>query len=104
MGTENNIFAELGLPDAEELSAKAKLLKKVCSLIKDTGFTQKQIAEKLGISQPKVSNLLGGRLSAFSSDTLLHYLALLGCDVQIKVKEPRSISSFFRRIGRVAVY
>jgi predicted XRE-type DNA-binding protein len=103
METENNIFSDLGLIDAQELSAKAKLLKKVCSLIKDTGFTQKQIAEKLGISQPKVSNLLSGRLSAFSSDTLLQYLALLGCDIQIKVREPKSISKVFGRTGHVAV-
>jgi predicted XRE-type DNA-binding protein len=103
METIDNIFSDLGLLDAEELSAKAKLLKKVCVLIHSTGMTQKQIAERLGISQPKVSNLLSGRLSAFSSDTLLHYLALLGCDVQIKIKPPKFINEGESRTGRFAV-
>lgn len=69
-----NVFADLGLDQPEELLARAKLLNEVSTLIKNSGLTQQKIAEKLGITQPKVSMLMGGRLSAFSADTLIHYL------------------------------
>ena len=53
----------------------------------------------LKIDQPKISRLLQGRLSGFSTERLMHFLTLLGRDVEIVVKRaPRS-----RRQGRVRV-
>jgi predicted XRE-type DNA-binding protein len=101
--TTENIFADLGLDQPEEILAKAKLLHEVGSLIKASKRSQREVAEKLGISQPKVSLLVSGQLSAFSTDTLLHYLSILGCDVQIHVKKPRSRTRIFRRKGFIAV-
>jgi predicted XRE-type DNA-binding protein len=100
-----NVFAELGLGHAksEELLARAKLLDSVSTLIKNSGLSQQEVAGKLGITQPKVSMLVGGRLSAFSTDTLIHYLSILGCEVQIKVKKPRSRRGIFRHRGHIAV-
>lgn len=86
--TTNNIFADLGLESSDELMARAKLLQQVGALIKKSGLSQEAVAEKLGIHQPKVSLLVSGRLSAFSADTLFHYLTILGCKVEIRVKEP----------------
>ena len=99
----DNIFADLKLPNADELMAKAKLLHSVSSLIKTSKLTQQEVAKKLGITQPKVSILVSGRLSAFSTETLLHYLYILGCDVQIRVKKPRSRVGIFRDVGHFAV-
>jgi len=101
--TEGNIFAALGRPNADELLARAKLLDNVSSLIKNSGLSQGEVAEKLGISQPKVSMLVTGRLSQFSSDTLMHYLSVLGCAVQIRVTKPRPSVGIFAQRGSVAV-
>lgn len=101
--TTDNIFADLGLDQPEELLARAKLLHEVETLIKASQLTQKEVAEKLGITQPKVSLLISGRLSAFSTDTLLHYLAILGCEVEIRIKKPRSRTGIFRHKGGIAV-
>ncbi|NGX41857.1 MAG: hypothetical protein K940chlam7_00131 [Chlamydiae bacterium] len=102
--TTDNIFADLGLEQSEELLARAKLMHEVGALIKASQLSQKEVAEKLGISQPKVSMLVNGKLSAFSTDTLFHYLALLGCNVKIHVSKPRSRVAIFRQVGHIAVY
>ena len=101
--TTDNIFADLELDQPDELLAKAKLLHEVTSLIKASNLSQIEVALKLGITQPKVSMLASGRLSAFSTDTLLHYLSVLGCEVQIRVKKPRSRLGIFRHKGCIAV-
>ncbi len=101
--TEGNIFAALELDQPEELLAKAKLLRKVSTLIKNSKISQQEVAKKLGITQPKVSALATGRLSEFSTDSLLHYLSVLGCEVEIRVKQPRSRVGIFRHKGCIAV-
>lgn len=101
--SNNNIFSDLGLEKSDELLARAKLLNKVSSLIKESGLSQKEAGEKLGIAQSKVSMLVGGRLSAFSTDTLLHYLSILGCNVSISVSKPRSRVAIFRNKGHIGV-
>lgn len=101
--SSGNVFADLGLDQSEELLARAKLLHDVSTLIQNSGLSQIEVAEKLKITQPKVSMLVGGKLAAFSKDTLIHYLFLLGCEVQIKVRKPRSQRSIFRRKGHITV-
>lgn len=101
--SSGNVFADLELDQPEELLARSKLLNSVSYLIKNSGLSQKEVAAKLEISQPKVSMLVQGKLSAFSTDTLIHYLAILGCDVQIRVKKPRSRNRILRHRGRIAV-
>lgn len=101
--TEGNIFEALGREQSEELLARAKLLHQVSSLIKKSGLSQQEVAKKLEISQPKVSMLVTGRLSEFSADSLMHYLFLLGCEVEIRVKKPRSKIGIFRHKGCIAV-
>jgi len=101
--SSGNVFADLGLEQSDELLAKAKLLNNVSTLIKNSGLSQKDVAEKLGITQPKVSMLVRGQLSAFSTDTLIHYLSILGCEVQILVKKPKSRSGIFLHKGHIAV-
>ena len=86
-----NVFADLGLPDAEERLAKAELARQILKIIARRRLTQAQAAELLGIDQPKVSALTRGKLSGFSMERLFHFLNALGRDVQITVKaKPRS--------------
>lgn len=99
----DNIFADLELKQSDELMTRAKLLFKVSSLIKASKLTQKEVAKALGITQPKVSLLTSGQLSAFSADTLMHYLSLLGCNVEIRVRKPRSKVGISRKKGKIAV-
>jgi predicted XRE-type DNA-binding protein len=99
--TTDNVFADLGLESSDELIARAKLLQQVGALIRKSGLSQEAVAKKLGISQPKVSLLVCGRLSVFSTDTLFHYLTLLGCKVEIRVKQPMPSLLFHR--GEIAV-
>ena len=86
-----NVFEDLGLADSGELMAKAKLAAQISSIIQHRHLTQAAAAEVLGISQPRVSDLIRGRLDRFSLASLLHFLLALDRDVEIVVrKKPRS--------------
>ena len=86
-----NVFADLGLPDADELLAKAELARRIGGIIDGRDLTQTEAARLLGTSQPPVSDLVRGKLDRFSMDQLLHFLTALGCDVEIVVREkPRT--------------
>lgn len=84
--SSGNVFADLGLPDAEELDLKAELVYKISQIIAERGLTQAQAAEILGINQPKVSALLRGRLDGFSVERIMRFLTALDRDVEIVVK------------------
>ncbi|MDO8666530.1 MAG: helix-turn-helix transcriptional regulator, partial [Gemmatimonadales bacterium] len=87
----DNIFADLGRPNADELLAKAELSRTIRHLIAALGLTQAKAAGVLGISQPDVSNLHRGRLAGFSMERLYRFLNSLGQDVRIVVQpKPRS--------------
>lgn len=84
--SSGNVFADLGVANPQEAQAKAQLARAICLLVEGEGLTQKAIAERLGIDQPKVSALMRGRLAEFSTDRLLRFLLRLGHDVQINVR------------------
>ena len=100
--TTDNIFADLGLKNADELRARSDLMSEVVSIIQNSSLSQKEIAKILGISAPKVSALMTGKINDFSNDTLVHYLTLLGCNVEIRVMPQRRISRATKR-GKVHV-
>ncbi len=80
-----NVFADLELPNPEELLAKAKIASSIHDVIKSRGLTQKKAAELMGIDQPKVSKIIRGRLSEFSTEWLLARLLHMGLDVDIVI-------------------
>lgn len=86
--SSGNVYADLGLKDADTLQAKSVLAIYIKRTIKTRRLTQAQAAEILGLDQPKVSAILSGRLSGFSTDRLLRFLTALGCDVKISVSRP----------------
>jgi predicted XRE-type DNA-binding protein len=95
----DNVFADLGLSNPDEHLAKAELASRIAEVIRQRRLTQAATAKLLGIDQPKVSRLLRGYLTNFSTERLMHFLTLLGRDVEIVVKPvPRS-----RRQGHVRV-
>lgn len=83
---DGNLFAELGLPDAEELLAKTDLAIHIGRIIEERRLTQAQAADLMGIDQPKVSALMRGRLEGFSLERLYRYLNALGRDIEIVVR------------------
>lgn len=95
----NNVYAALGMPDAEEMLVKAQLAAKIAEIIKNRKMTQVQASDMLGIPQPKLSNMLRGRFRGISETKMLDCLTRLGRDVQIVVKT----ASRSRKTGHVSV-
>ena len=83
--SSGNVFADLGFRDAEERMWKAQLATKISQLIESKGWTQAQTAERVGLDQPKVSQLMHGRLSGFSADRLFAILNRLGHNVEVRI-------------------
>ena len=91
--SSGNVFADLNLPQADDLLAKAELAAKIIAEIQQRRMTQTQAAAILGIDQPKISALKQGKLSGFSIERLMRFLLVLGRDIEITVKgksKPRS--------------
>ena len=94
-----NVFADLGMSNPEERLAKAQLASLIDDVIRERALTQQDAAALMGIDQPKVSHLLRGRLSGFSTQRLIDFLNALGRDVEIVVRAaPKS-----RKRGRMHV-
>ncbi len=94
-----NVYADLGMANAEEMLVKAQLATKIGDIIKRRKLTQVQAAELLGMTQPKLSGLLRGQFRGISETKMLECLTRLGRDVEIVVKSaPRS-----RTEGHVSV-
>jgi predicted XRE-type DNA-binding protein len=83
-----NIFADLGLPNADEHLLKARVVIFIGKRIEQLGLTQQAAAKRMGVKQPDVSNILRGRFEGFSLERLLGFVRALGSDVEIKVKRP----------------
>jgi len=83
-----NVFADIGLPQPEEVSARADIMIKITDIIESRGLTQKEAAKILDIPQSKVSCLMNGKLNLFSLEYLMKFLNALGNDVKIIV-EPK---------------
>jgi predicted XRE-type DNA-binding protein len=81
-----NVYADLGLPDPDVALAKANLAIRIKQSIEQQNLTQIQAAKLLGVDQAKVSALVCGRLSGFSTDRLFRFLNALGRDVEIIIR------------------
>jgi predicted XRE-type DNA-binding protein len=94
-----NIFADLGMPDAEERQTKLRLAYALNAVIDRTRLSQAAAAARLGLNQPKVSALRNYKLDGFSVERLMTLLTTLDQDVEIVIrKKPRS-----RAAARISV-
>jgi predicted XRE-type DNA-binding protein len=97
--SSGNVFKDLGLPNPEELLAKAELVRRISAIVDRRRLTQTATAKLLGTTQPKISDLLRGRLDGFAMERLIRYLNALDQDVEIVVRpKPRG-----RRKAQVTV-
>jgi predicted XRE-type DNA-binding protein len=83
-GTDN-IFADLGLPDADTHKLKAELVAQLRTTVTERGLTQSEAGDLMGISQPEVSRILRGHFTDVSVERLMRMLTRLGCEIDIVV-------------------
>ncbi|MEI8371221.1 MAG: helix-turn-helix transcriptional regulator [Planctomycetota bacterium] len=82
----DNVFADLDLPNADDLQTKAELTRQLYQRIKVLGLSQIKAAKALRLKQPDVSKLMNGRFSGFSVERLLELLNALAVDVDIVLR------------------
>ena len=80
-----NVFADLGLKDADQLLARAQMGFHVFKILEEKKLKQREIADVLGIAQPDVSHLMNGHYSRFTTDKMLDFLKRLDRKVKIEV-------------------
>ncbi|MGA7815208.1 helix-turn-helix domain-containing protein [Caballeronia sp.] len=97
--SSGNVYADLGVTDADEMLVKAQLATKIGEIINRRHLTQIQAAEVLGMTQPKLSNMLRGQFRGISESKMLDCLARLGRDVKIVVGPARRSA----KAGRIEV-
>ena len=84
--SSGNVFADLGLKDADELFARAQLGFHVYTLLKARKLKEREIAALLDVRQPEVSHLMNGHFSRFTADKLLDFLKRLDQKVTIQIR------------------
>jgi len=84
-----NVFRDLGFPEgeAQNLLLRTDLMIKIEQLIKKSGLIQSEAAKVLGITQPRINDLLKGRIEKFSLDALVNMVARAGMEVKMTVKK-----------------
>jgi predicted XRE-type DNA-binding protein len=88
--SSGNVFADLGLPQADEKQTKVRLAVAINQIVENAGLSQAAAAQLMDINQPKISALANYRLDGFSVERLMHFLNALGRDVEIVIRKPRS--------------
>jgi predicted XRE-type DNA-binding protein len=93
--SSGNVFRDLGFPqvDAENLRLRSELMVKLRRVIERAGLTQAAAAVMLGVTQPRVSDLVRGRIDLFSIDALVSMLSRAGVRVTVSMRARRSAAN-----------
>ena len=92
-----NIFADLGLPDADSHFLKAEIVSEIYRLTHERKLTQAEAGKRMSISQPEVSRMFKGNFREYSIDRLMGFLTSFDRDIEIVVK-PHKKSG---KVGRI---
>lgn len=86
----SNVFGDFGFgsEEAANLNVRAMLMVELEKFIRGKGLTQKQAAERFGVTQPRISDLMRGKIDLFSVDSLITMLTHAGLKVDVRVKRP----------------
>ena len=89
--SKRNVFRDLGfdIDEAENLRIRSDLMIELSELIQNKGWTQVQAAELMGVSQPRISDLVRGKIDRFSIDSLIAMLGSAGVRVRITTTASR---------------
>jgi predicted XRE-type DNA-binding protein len=84
-----NVFRDIGFsPDeAQNLHLRSELMSKIEDFVRSSGLTQKECASRMGATQPRLSDLLKGKIDKFSLDALVNMLGHAGMRVRLVVKK-----------------
>lgn len=88
--SSGNVYADIGMHDADQMQLKAQLAQIISEILQDRGLTQQQAAQILGMTQPKLSHLLRGQFRGISEAKMLECLVKLGRDIEIVVGKERT--------------
>ena len=88
--SSGNVFKDLGFPpeEAEHLKIRSSLMAHLRKLIETRGLTQAEAARLFGVTQPRVSDLVRGKIELFSIDTLVNMLTHAGIKIKITLAVP----------------
>ena len=86
---DGNVFEDIGFPpeEAANLLLRTDLMLEIEGIVRDRGLKQREAAELFGVSQPRISELMRGKLDAFSIDALVNMLARAGLRVEVRVAD-----------------
>ncbi len=92
--SSGNVFRDLGFSDdeAENLRVRSDLMMSLSKLIEDRSLTQAQAAKLLCVTQPRISDLMRGKIQLFSVDSLIEMLGHAGAHVSFVVKQRRQVA------------
>ena len=85
---KSNVFEQVGFSpeEASALKRKSELHSQIVKAIKKRGYTQADLQKRLGEAQPRISDLMTGKISKFSLETLISYAEALGLHPRILVE------------------
>lgn len=95
-----NIFADLGLPDADAHFLKAEIVSEIYRLANERKLSQAQAGKLMGISQPEVSRMFTGNFREYSIERLMGFLTTFNRDVEIVAKPHKKPG----RCGRITFH
>ena len=92
--SSGNVFRDLGFPaeEAENLRIRSELMARLSRVIEDEGLTQGEAAQLLGVTQPRVSALVRGKIDLFSIDTLVKMLSRVGVRVTVTARARKRVA------------
>ena len=84
-----NVFLDLGYSreDAQNLILRSDLMSRIERYVRSSGLTQKQCASRMGVTQPRLNDLLKAKIDKFSLDALVNMLGRAGMRVELKVRK-----------------
>ena len=88
--SSGNVFADLDLADADKLKIKTGLVIEIRKAMRTRGLTQQEAAKRMGITQPKVSDMMRGDFTNLSERKLMDCLTRLGYDIEISVRPAKA--------------
>ena len=99
IASSGNVFADLGLANAEEKQTKVRLALAINQIVAERKLSQMAAARSLGVNQPKISALRNYQLDGFSVERLMNFLTALDLDVEIVIRAKPST----RKLGKILV-
>jgi predicted XRE-type DNA-binding protein len=90
--SSGNVFTDCGFPpaEAENLRIRAKLMMALTGYIEKRKITQARAAKVMGVSQPRISDLVRGKIGLFTIDTLVNMVTAAGLKVDIEITPDRT--------------